>query len=47
MSATEASFFYLHLSILEGFVKNKIYDKRDDFDDIVNFSISRWPRSIS
>ena len=43
VSATEASFFYLHLSMLEGFVKNKIYDKRDDFDlYIVNFSISRW-----
>ena len=29
----------LHLSISEGFVKIKIYDKRDDFDfDIVNFS---------
>ena len=28
----------LHLSILEGFVKTKIYDKRDDFDfDILNF----------
>ena len=28
----------LHLSISYGFVKTKIYDKRDDFDfDIVNF----------
>ena len=28
----------LHLSISDGFVKTKIYDKRDDFDfDIVNF----------
>ena len=28
----------LHLSISDGFVKIKIYDKRDDFDfDIVNF----------
>ena len=27
-----------HLSISDGFVKTKIYDKRDDFDfDIVNF----------
>ena len=26
----------LHLSISDGFVKTKIYDKRDDFD-IVNF----------
>ena len=38
MSDTEASFLDLHLSILDGFVKSKIYDKRDDFDfDIVNF----------
>ena len=28
----------LHLSISNGFVSTKIYDKRDDFDfDIVNF----------
>ena len=28
----------LHLSISNGFVPSKIYDKRDDFDfDIVNF----------
>ena len=28
----------LHLSISNGFVSSKIYDKRDDFDfDIVNF----------
>ena len=28
----------LHLSIWDGFVKTKFYDKRDDFDfDIVNF----------
>ena len=28
----------LHLSISDGFVKTKIYDKRDYFDfDIVNF----------
>ena len=33
---TEASFLDLHLSISDGFVKTKIYDKRDDFD-IVNF----------
>ena len=38
MSDTEASFLELHLSISDGFVKTKIYDKRDDFDfDIVNF----------
>ena len=30
--------FYLHLSISNGFVSSKIYDKRDDFDfDIANF----------
>ena len=29
----------LHLSISNGFVSSKIYDKRDDFDfEIVNFS---------
>ena len=28
----------LHISILDGFVKSKIYDKRDEFDfEIVNF----------
>ena len=28
----------LHLSIVDGFVSRKIYDKRDDFDfEIVNF----------
>ena len=38
MSCVEASFLDLHLSISDGFVKTKIYDKRDDFDfDIVNF----------
>ena len=37
-SDTDAPFFYLHLSISNGFVSSKIYDKRDDFDfDIVNF----------
>ena len=35
-----ASFLDLHLSISDGFVKTKIYDKRDDFDfDIVNFDL--------
>ena len=34
---TEADFLDLHLSISNGFVSSKIYDKRDDFDvDIVN-----------
>ena len=29
---TEAPFLDLHLSIANGFVSSKIYDKRDDFD---------------
>ena len=38
VSDTEASFLDLYLSISDGFVKTKIFDKRDDFDfDIVNF----------
>ena len=38
VSDTEAAFLDLHLSISDGFVKTKIYDKRDEFDfDIVNF----------
>ena len=38
VSDTEASFLDLLLSISDGFVKTKIYDKRNDFDfDIVNF----------
>ena len=37
-SATEAPFLDLNLSISDGTVSTKIYDKRDDFDfDIVNF----------
>ena len=37
-SDSEAPFLDLHLSISNGFVSSKIYDKRDDFDfDIVNF----------
>ena len=31
-SDTEAPFSDLHLSISNGFVSSKIYDKRDDFD---------------
>ena len=31
VSDTEASFLNLHLSISDGFVLTKIYDKRDDF----------------
>ena len=40
----------LHLSISDGFVKTKIYDKRDDFNfDIVNFPFldGDVPRSTS
>ena len=37
-SDTEAPFLDIHLSISNGFVSFKIYDKRDDFDfDIVKF----------
>ena len=37
-SDTEAPFLDLHLTISDGFVSSKNYDKRDDFDfDIVNF----------
>ena len=35
---TEAPFLDLHLTISDGFVSSKIYDKRDDSDfDILNF----------
>ena len=35
---TEAPFLDLYLSVANGFVSSKSYDKRDDFDfDIVNF----------
>ena len=38
ISDTESPFLDLHLSISNGFVSSKIYDKLDDFDfDIVNF----------
>ena len=38
ISDTEAPFLDLHLSVANGFVSSKIFDKRDDFDfDIVNF----------
>ena len=49
-SDTEAPFLDLHLSVLNGFVSSKIYDKRDDFDfDIVNFPFldGDIPRSTS
>ena len=50
VSDAEASFLDLHLSISDGFVKTKIYDKRDDFDfDVVNFPFldGDVPRSAS
>ena len=49
-SDTEAPFLDLHLSISNGFVSSKIYDKRDDFDfDVVNFPFldGDVPRSTS
>ena len=48
VSDAEASFLDLHLSISDGFVKTKFYDKRDDFD-IVNFPFldGNVPRSAS
>ena len=42
---TEAPFLDLHLSISNGFVSSKIYDKRDDFDFDSKFSIFGWWRS--
>ena len=37
-SDTEVPFFDLHLSVSNGSVLSKIYDKRDEFDfDIVHF----------
>ena len=50
VSDTEASFLDLHLSISDGFVQTKIYDKLDDFEfDIVNFPFldGDVPRSTS
>ena len=50
VSDNEASFLDLHLSISDGFVQTKIYDKRNDFDfDIVNFPFldGDVPRSTS
>ena len=32
VSDAEASFMDLHLSISDGFVKTKMYEKRDDFE---------------
>ena len=45
-SDTEAPFLDLHLSISNGFVSSKIYDKRDDFWFWCSkFSIFGWWRS--
>ena len=49
-SDTEAAFLDLHLSISNGIVSTKIYDRRDDFDfEIVNFPFldGDVPRSTS
>ena len=49
-SDTDAPFLDLHLSISNGFVSSKIYDKHDDFDfDILNFPFldGDVPRSTS
>ena len=49
-SDTEDPFLDLHLSISNGFVSSKIYDKRDGFDfDIVIFAFSDCdvPRRLS
>ena len=42
------TFLYLHLSVLDGFISCKIYDKHDDFE-IVNFLYLDWdvPRRVS
>ena len=48
-SGTKAAFLDLHLSIFNGIVSTKMYDKRDDFDfEIVNFPfLVGDPRSTS
>ena len=47
-SDTETPFLDLHLSISNGFVSSKIYDKRDDFAfDIVNLPMSiTWNSTV-
>ena len=50
VSDTEASFLDLHLSLSDGFVQTKIFNKRNDFDfDIANFPFldGDVPRSTS
>ena len=47
MCDTEAPFLDLHLSISNGFVSSKFYDKRDDFaSDMVNFPLIFWMGSF-
>ena len=47
-SGTEAPFLDLYLSISNGFVSSKFYDKRDDFDfNNVIFSFFGWRCSTS
>ena len=46
MSDAEASFLDLHLSISDGFVKTKNYDKRDDFDFDISSVHLRLSKSI-
>ena len=48
VSDIEATFLDSHLSISDGFIKTRIYDKRDDFD-FVNFPFLHGdvPRSTS
>ena len=38
VSDAEVHFLDLHLSISDGFIKTKIYDKRDDFDIVIFFA---------
>ena len=42
-SDTVAPFLDLHLSISNGFVSSKIYDKRDDFDFDIYIYIVNFP----
>ena len=37
--AADASFLAVHLSLSDGFVKTKIYDKRDDFEFLLIIKI--------
>ena len=39
---TEAPFLDLHLSIANGFVSSKIYDKCNDFDFDIVYSVFGW-----